>query len=142
MGVVAKIKDRASAGLELVAEVAGLVVSVSGATVAAVLGKVIVGVVLGAVAVGFMLRLKSRRHRGDATLRGSRSGWVRPVAAVISAVEVGALVEATNLPVRFSQEGFAYGHWYLLALAFFALYLLQAGVLGQLAAKRRAAGAA
>jgi len=142
MRVLAKIKDRASASLELVAEVAGLVVSVSGATVAVVLGKLIVGVFLGAVAVGFLLRLKGRRHRGVAIPPASRSGWVRPVAAIMSLVEVGALVEATNLPVRFSQEGFAYGHWYLLALAFFALYLLQAGVLGQFAAKRRAAGAA
>jgi hypothetical protein len=142
MRILAKAKERTLSGLEVIADAAGLLLSVSGAAVAAVLGKLIVGVVLGAVALGFLLRLKGRRRRGASVAPAKMPGWVRPVAFALAVVEVAALVEATNLPVRFSQEGFAYGHWYLLALAFLALYLLQVGTLGRLAARRGAASAA
>jgi hypothetical protein len=142
MGALTKIKHNAIAGIEVVANVAGLFVSVSGATVAAVFGKLIVGLVLGAIAVGFVLRLKGRRKAPLVATREAAPPWVRPVVAVLSALEVGALVEATELPVRFSQEGFAYSHWLIVGLLLAALYLLQVGAVVRAVAKRVSASAA
>ena len=142
MGALANIKHKTLAGIETVANVAGLFVSVSGATVAAVFGKLVIGIVLGAVAVAFVLRLKGRRVEPLAATRQPPPAWVRPVVAVMSAIEVGALVEATNLPVRFSQEGFAYSHWFIVGLLLAALYLLQVGAVARAVAKHKGAGAA
>ena len=140
MNAIAKLKDKARAGIEVGLDIAGLLVSVSGATVAAVFGKFVVGVVLGALALGFVLRLKLRRPATPSILQVP--GWVRPAVAALCAVETAALVEATNLPVRFGQEGFGYGHWALVALVFTALYLLQASLFKRFAVKRRGASAA
>ena len=140
MNARAKLKDKARTGIEVSLDIAGLLVSVSGATVAAVFGKFIVGVVLGALALGFVLRLKLRR---PATLPVTQApAWVRPVVAALSAVEAAVLVESTNLPVRFGQEGFAYGHWALVGLVFASLYLLQVSLLKRLSVKRRGTSAA
>ena len=49
-------------GFAVVADVAGLVLSVSGASVVAVLGKLMLAVVLGAIALGFFLRLAGCRR--------------------------------------------------------------------------------
>jgi len=139
MRALTKIKHKALAGIETVANVAGLFVSVSGATVAAVFGKLVIGLVLAAVAVGFVLRLKGRREAPLGATRQTPPAWVRPVVAVLSALEVGALVETTNLPVRFSQEGFAYSHWFIVGLLLAALYLLQVGAVVRAVAKRQSA---
>jgi hypothetical protein len=142
MGALAKIKHRALTGIETVANFAGLFVSVAGATVAAVFGKLVIGLVLGAVAVGFLLRLKGRRAVELGTKRRPPPVWVRPVVVVLSALEVSALVEATNLPVRFSQDGFAFSHWYIVGLLFAALYLLQVGAVNSALARRGSVSAA
>ncbi len=141
MQVVARLRQAVASKLEMAAEVLGLVISVSGATVAAVLGKLIIGAVLAGVAIGFVLRLKSRRT-GSLGRAAQVPAWVRPSAAALSVVEVALLVEAVNLPIPFSQEGFQYGHWYVVALAFFALYLLQSSVLVGMARRAGAQGAA
>jgi hypothetical protein len=142
MGALTKIKRKALAGLDTVANIAGLFVSVSGATVATVFGKLVIGIVLGAVALGFLLRLKGRRASPLTVTRQPPPSWVRPAVAVLSTFEVGALVEATNLPVRLSQEGFAYSHWCIVGLLFAALYLLQVGAVARAVAKHEGAGAA
>lgn len=140
MNAIGNLKNKARAGIEVGLNIAGLLASVSGATVAAVFGKFVMGVVLGALALGFVLRLKVRRPVAAADSRVP--AWLRPVVATLSAAEAAVLVEATNLPVRFGQEGFQYGHWALVGLVVAALYLLQAGVFKRLAVRRRGAGAA
>ena len=140
----AKLRSAASDKLDLLAEGLGFVFAVSGATVAAVLGKFIVGVVLGVLALGFLLRLKSRKKRaveanGLAHIPGTAA---RFLTGVVSACEVAALVEATNLPVRFDQAAFHMGHWYLVLLAFFAAYFLQLPLFARLLGKARARSAA
>lgn len=141
MGTLARFRAAMSAKLEVAAELAGLVFSVSGATLAVVLGKLIIGLVLGGIALGFVLRLKFRPATKVNTAP-QLPAWARPVVAALAAVEVSALVEATNLPVRFSQDGFAYWHWYLVALAFACLYLLQLGFFRRLLGRTRSQSAA
>jgi hypothetical protein len=81
-------------------------------------------IALISVAVGFFLRFKGRRGLNP-ELQLSTSPLARLVAVVLSVSEVAALVEATNLPVRFNQAGFQLAHWYLVALALFSAYLIQ-----------------
>ena len=141
MSRIAKLRTKAGATLELVAEAAAMVVSVSGATVAAVLGKFVVGIALGAVALGLLLRIKGRKQRAMSPAP-QVPAWARFSIAALSVLEVGLLVEAANLPVRFDQPGFAYWHWLLLALAFLVAYLLQSGALAGVLRRRSAESAA
>ena len=124
------------------AEAFGLAFAASGATVAVVLGKFIIGVVLAALALGFLLRLKSRRTKPVEQQQTRPTTTARFLAGLVSACEVAALVEATNLPIRFDQAAFHVGHWYLVVLAFFAAYFLQLPLLGRLLGKRSVRGAA
>jgi hypothetical protein len=119
--------------------------TLSGATVAAVLGKLLVGVILAGLAIGFVLRLKSRKAKlasptNDPT--APVTGWARFTAGAVSIAEVALLVEAANLPVRFNQEGFHMGRWNLVLLALAAAYLLQLPLFSRLFAKQRTPGAA
>ena len=134
-----------SSKLEVLAEGLGLAFAASGATVAAVLGKFIVGVVLAALAIGFLLRLKGRKSRaGSAAVAQNPQPTTtsRLVTGLISAVEVAALVEATNLPIRFDQSGFQMSHWFLVLLVFCAAYFLQQPLVLRLLNKPRQSGAA
>ena len=70
------------------------------------------------------------------------TSWARLASGAVSAAEVALLVEAANLPVRFNQEGFHMGHWYLVLLALAAAYLLQLPLFSRLFAKQRTPGAA
>ena len=100
-------------------------------------GKVLAAVVLGAVALGIFLRLSSRRaRRVEAPVPMPK--WVRPVAAALAVVEVAALVEAVNLPVRFHDAGFEYMHWALATIALVAAYALQVRLLRSVGSKSRA----
>jgi predicted dinucleotide-utilizing enzyme len=118
--------------LEVVAEAAGLAASASGTAAALVFGKVLLAVALGAIAVGLFLRLASRRanHAGRAAL--SVPGWASGLAALLSVIEAAVLVEATDLPVRFSQPGFALHHWALVGAFLVVAYFAQRRVLGRL----------
>jgi hypothetical protein len=105
-------------------DVAGLVVGASGATVVAFFGKLAAAVVLGAVALGFFLRLSSRRRTEASAPRVSVPVWLRVLAAGVSGVLVAALVEATDLPVRFHQPGFDAWHWAVVIVALVVAYSL------------------
>ena len=116
----------------------------SGATVAAVFGKFIIGVVLAALALGFVLRRAGRRHRAanvELKPKIQPTTPARLVCGLVSAVEVAALVEATNLPIRFDQIDFHMGHWYLVLFAFVAAYVLQRPQISKLLGKPRARSA-
>ncbi|MES2956576.1 MAG: hypothetical protein V4792_00240 [Pseudomonadota bacterium] len=117
---------------EVIAEVAGLAIALSGATLAAVFGKFVIAVILGAIALGLFLRFTGRRSQGQAVARVT-PGWVRLASAGLAAIEAAALVEATDLPVRFSQQGFEFKHWVLVGLVFSAAYLVQVKILRALA---------
>jgi hypothetical protein len=100
------LKRKAGEALLVGIDIAGMVLSISCAAVVAFVGKLMFSVVLLAVAVGFFLRLSGRRK---GVVPAPAPAWARPVAALFAAVEVTALTEATNLPVRFNQPGFE--HW-------------------------------
>lgn len=115
------LKRKAGEALLVGADVAGMVLSVSGATVVALVGKVMLAVVLLAVGLGFFLRLSGRRK---VAAPPPAPGWVRPAAGILSVVEVAALTEATDLPVRFNQVGFEPWHWGLVVGALLIAYAL------------------
>jgi hypothetical protein len=131
------IRKSFAAKLELIAEVVGLAVSFSGATLAAVFGKLVIAIILGAITLGLFLRLTGRRSNLQVAAQPV-PGWVRPAAVLLAVVETSALVEATNLPVRFSQQGFLYTHWLLVALVLAAAYLVQVKLFSSLAARHHA----
>jgi hypothetical protein len=133
----AAVRSAVAKRLEVLAEVVGLALSFSGASLAAVLGKLLVAGVLGAITLGFFLRLSSRRA-GRVALPLPTPPWVRPVAAALSVVEVAVLVEAVNLPVRFYDPGFEYAHWVLALVAFVVAYVLQVRLLRSIRGKSRA----
>lgn len=138
---------RASVGerLELLLDGVAVAFAVSGATVAAVLGKLLIGVVLAGLAIGFALRLKRRKSKLASPAKEPSvpvTGLARLAAGAATVAEVTLLVEAANLPVRFNQEGFHMGHWYLVLLALTAAYLLQLPLFSRLLAKQRPPGAA
>ncbi len=133
----AAIRTAVAKRIEVLVEVAGLALSLSGATFAVALGKVLIAVILGAVALGIFLRLSNRRA-GGVKSPAPMPKWVRPVAAALSVVEVAALVEAVNLPVRFYDAGFEYVHWGLAAIALVAAYALQVRMLRSVGSKSRA----
>lgn len=100
----------------VVIEGIALALSASGTAAALVFGKVLLAVALGAFALGAFFRLSSRRRQQQA-IDVRDPAWLAPVASLITVVECALLVEATDLPVRFSQPGFQVHHW-LFVLAF------------------------
>lgn len=122
------VRSAVAKRFEVLAEIAGFTLSLSGATLAAVLGKLLVAVVLGSITLGFFLRLSNRRA-GRVAVPAPTPPWVRPLAAVLSVIEVAVLVEAINLPIRFHDLGFAYLHWALALVALVVAYLLQVRLL-------------
>jgi hypothetical protein len=118
------IRSSVAKRLEVLAEVAGLALSISGATLAAVFGKFLVAALLVVITLGFFFRLSNRRE-GRVAAPPPAPLWVRPSAAVLAVVEVTALVEASNLPVRFDSAGFSYLHWILVVVALGAAYVFQ-----------------
>lgn len=118
------LRRKAADTFLLLADAAGLLLSGSGAAVVAFFGKVLLAVVLGALALGFLLRLAGRR-RLPPVAPAPMPGWGRVAAAILSAVEVAVLVEATDLPVRFHQPGFQLYHWLLVLAVLLMAYRLQ-----------------
>jgi hypothetical protein len=117
------LKKKAGEAFLVGADVVGLVLSASGASVVAVLGKLMFAVVLGAIALGFFLRLSGRRKVKASPLSPAPLWWAFASSA-LAAVEVALLTEATNLPVRFGQPGFEVWHWALVAVALGVAYSL------------------
>ena len=142
MPFAARVRAAVASKIELLAEAFGLAFAASGATVAVVLGKLIIGIILAALAFGFLLRLKGRKAKTPELQQVRPTTAARFLAGLLSACEVSALVESTNLPIRFDQAAFHMGHWYLVLLALFAVYFLQLPLIAKLLRKRSARGAA
>jgi hypothetical protein len=118
-------------------EVAGALASLSGATAALVLGKVLLAIVLAALALGFFLRFTGRRAKA-VSAPAPTPPWVFASSVVLSLIEVAALVEATNLPVRFNQPGFEKQHWLSVLLALIVAFVVQVQLFRALQSKSRA----
>lgn len=123
--------------LEVAVELIGFLISLSGATAAVVFGRLMLAVVLGAIVLGFFFRLTGRRKARIAEIPNVPS-WVYLTSALLSIAEVSVLVEATNLPVRFYQEGFAIYHWALVFMALVAAFWFQLVLLRAVANKHDA----
>lgn len=130
------LKRRVAERLLTGADVAGIALSGSGATVVAFLGKFMLAVVFGAIALGFFLRLVGRR-RAQAIAPLPIPMWSRALSAVLAGAEVALLVEATNFPVRFDQPGFEPWHWALVLVAFAVAYRLNLRVVRGLSRRRQ-----
>lgn len=128
-------KRKVADGFAVVADVAGLVLSASGASVVAVLGKLMLAVVLGAIALGFFLRLAGRR-RQHSFAPARAPAWCYVASVVLAAVEGALLVEATNLPIRFYQAGFEPWHWVLVVVALVVAYVVHMQVFRSFTRKR------
>lgn len=126
------------AGL-FVADAAGIVVSLSGASVVAVTGKLMLAVVLAAISLGFFLRIAGRRRVSVSTPTPVPRWWY-PAASALALVEVATLVEATDFPVRFSQPGFELYHWPIVLAALAGSFVLNLWVFRVAGARYRARG--
>lgn len=121
--MLSTIKRKAADGLLVVVEVAGLLLSASGASVVAFFGKLMLAGILAAVALGFFLRLVGRRQQ-KSVLPASTPRWCYFLWALLAVVEVSLLVEIAQLPVRFYQPGFEIWHWALVAIALWACFMV------------------
>lgn len=132
------LKQRVEGVLWFAVEGAGFLASLFGAAVVAFLGKLMLAVVLGAVSLGFFLRLSGRR--ASALPAPTRTpGWCYWVSGLMSVIEVAALTEATNLPVRFYQAGFAPWHWALVLAALVVAFTVQVQLLRSVIRRERVA---
>jgi hypothetical protein len=121
-------------------DLAGIGLSLSGATAAVVFGKVLLAVILGSVTLGIFLRFAGRRAK-RLSPAATTPGWIRPTSAILAIVEGTALVEAVDLPVRFSQPGFQAYHWAYVVVFLVVAYWLQVRLFTAVSRKRRAPSA-
>lgn len=112
-------------------EAAGFLLALAGASLAAALGRSLVALLLAALALGMGRRIIGRQKRA-AKLAPRVPTWVHAGSLALSLVEVAALFEATDTPIRFGQEGSSHGHWALALAAVAVAYLAQARVLAAL----------
>jgi hypothetical protein len=87
--MLTRLRRAVSSKLDLVSELAGLGFALSGASIAALVGKFFAAAVLGIVALGFMFRLSGRRAQA-ALPPPPTPPWMRWVAAALSAALVAA----------------------------------------------------
>jgi len=138
--VIRSLKTRAGEVLLVGADVLGMLLSASGAAVVAFLGKLMLAVVLGALALGFFLRFKGRK--GLRTEPPQRPPlWHCAASFTLAAIEAAVLTEATHLPVRFDQPGFAAWHWVLVLAALAVAYSLHMRLFKALSGRRAVASA-
>jgi len=123
-GLFARLKTEVSQRLAYALDAVAFAVSVTGASFSALFGKFAIGAVLAGVAIGFVLRLKYRGSQAPTT-SSPPTLQARALCALTSLLATAFLVESTNLPVRFNQDGFQYSHWALVLACFLALYWLQ-----------------
>jgi hypothetical protein len=121
--MIRSLKSKAGEVLLVGADVLGMLLSASGAAVVAFLGKLMLAVVLAALALGFFLRFKDRKGL-KATPPQRPPWWHHAASFTLAAIEAAMLVEATHLPVRFDQPGFAAWHWVLVLAAVAVAYSL------------------
>ena len=110
--------------VSLTLEIAAVVVCGTGAAAAVVFGKALAAIALGAFAFAAFVRLTSRRRLATPVEQQAPT-WLSPVVALASAVECAVLVEAVDLPVRFSQPGFQYYHWLFVTTFVVVAYVTQ-----------------
>jgi hypothetical protein len=118
------LKKKISNGFLIAIDLAGIIFSLSGASVVVVLGKLMLAAVLGAVALGFFLRLSGRRTPARSVAPPTPRRYYF-VAGFLSVMEIATLTEATDLPVRFYQPGFELQHWLLVAAALVVAFIVQ-----------------
>ena len=122
--MIAALRTAVAKRIEVLVDLGGIAFALSGATAAAVFGKALLAVALGALALGFFLRLSGRGASSKTSVAGTPA-WIFAVSGLLSLVEVGVLVEASNLPVRYTQDGFELSHWVLVLLAFGVAFFAQ-----------------
>ncbi len=123
--MLSRTRKAIAARFEALAEIAGLALSLSGAAIASLLGKLLLALILGAIALGIFFRLAGRQRRAQAAGAPRQPAWPGVVASLLALVEAGVVVEAVDLPVRFHQPGFAFHHWLIVAVAVLAATWLQ-----------------
>lgn len=108
--MLAKFKQRIVDGLLGTLDIIGFAASLAGASVSLFLGKLFAAVLFVLLAVGVLNRFV-RRRSGIALYQQPTPPWLLVVCVVVSVIETGVIVEASNLPVRFDQPGFEKSNW-------------------------------
>jgi drug/metabolite transporter (DMT)-like permease len=119
--------------LGLILDALAFVATSGGAILGAMRGKVPVALFLCVCACAFFLRVTSRGR--NVSKQQHAPAWVVVSNAILSILATGLLVEATNLPVRYTQVGFAYWHWALVLVALLASFALFSQVYGRVTRK-------
>ena len=135
--MLSTFKRRVLDGLLASLEVFGFVGSLAGASVSLFLGKFFAAVLFVLLAVGVLNRFV-RRRRGELLEEQRAPAWVLVICVVLSIIEAGIVVEASNLPVRFNQEGFDKSNWLFVAALLLALFYGQRYLVMRFLARRPA----
>lgn len=118
------VKRSIKSALALAIEGFAALASVIGAPVALAFGKLFLAAIFAAIALGIFLRFANRKAV-QAPLPSATPWWIFVSSSIASIIEVAALVEATNLPVRFDQVGFVQSNWILVLLALVVAFVFQ-----------------
>ena len=118
------VKRSVKTGIAFALEGAVALSSAVGAPIAIVFGKLFLAAILGALALGIFLRFAGRKVQ-PVSVPMPTPWWAFPCSALLSLIETAALVEATNLPVRFDQPGFDKSNWLLVLLALAVAFAFQ-----------------
>lgn len=125
--------------IEVAVEFAALFISVSGTALALLFGRVVLSLLFGAVVLSLCFRVAGR-SRTKAVAQARTPVWAYVLVSALSIVEVGVLVEAADLPVRFHQPGFSLTHWLIVVVCFVCVFSVQLWALRKLLAGQGRAG--
>ena len=114
--MLTKIKQSIKSKLQIAVESIVLLSSGISAPAALVFGKPFLAIILTAIALGVFLRFANRKKEST-PIPTTTPLWVAVSSSLASVISVAALVEATNLPVRFDHLGFSYLNWLLVIAA-------------------------
>jgi hypothetical protein len=137
MGMLGTFKQRMLEGALASLEAIGFIASLAGASVSLFLGKFFAAVLFVLLAVGVLNRFV-RRRRGDLAEEQRTPVWVLVTCLVLSIIEAGVVVEASNLPVRFNQPGFEKSNWLFVAALLLVFFFGQRYLFRRLLARRQA----
>jgi hypothetical protein len=137
MGMLSTFKRRILGGLVACLEVFGFIGSLAGASVSLFLGKFFAAVLFVLLAVGVLNRF-ARRRKGELIGEQRAPLWVLVTCAILSVIETGVVVEASNLPVRFDQSGFEKSNWLFVVALLLVFFYGQKYLLMRLLARRPA----
>jgi hypothetical protein len=138
--MLSTFKQRVVGGLVGALEALGFFASLAGASVSLFLGKFFASGLFVLLAVGVLNRFV-RRRRGDFAEEQRAPVWVLVVCVVLSIIEAGIVVEASNLPVRFDQPGFEKSNWLFVVAMLLVFFYGQRYVFVRMLARRRPADA-